>query len=218
MKDTPVFDLLPTALTVSTAQESARMSKLDTLPVLTSFMALALGRAVLHLADGSSLTVDAPRDGVTMLNEAPCDLALGRAAAAPICHVPAHLHPSVCAALHLGTPNTPPQLTLTGIERPEDEGTVKLHALDGEGRDVALTMPRPLHTRLGFPVPRHGGMPVQVSISPKPLETLEGAQQAFRFSVYPETSEGRAVLEVLGYAVQLDDDGKGVTKTHTPGS
>lgn len=177
------------------------------LPMLVSLTALSLGHAVLHLADGSSVDVDARREGLCASGESPFYLAgwpRGRFEESWAYGVPDHLQATVYAALGLwGVPQSgPPSLTLLSIDKQPDALT--FGAVDGEGQAVSLTMPRPVDVRPGFPMPRPVGVPVNLSVTRE--DTPPG--QGFTFKVYPETPEGRAVLELLSLSAQVEANGE----------
>ena len=191
MKDTTaVFDLLPTALTVSTTQESYPVSCAD-LPVLTVLTALSLGMAVLHLEDGSNVTVGTEPNIFFLPSNSPFVLGVGDG---EVYAVPDHLCATVRAALNLHRiGGLPLHLTLTGINQQSD--AVTFQAVNQEGQAVALSVPHPVFTQLEFNPSSLAG-PVGLIV------TCDRAQpsRAFHFEIQPETPEGQTVLEVLGYA------------------
>jgi len=76
---------------------------------------------------------------------------------------------------------------------------VTFQAVNQDGQAVALSVPRPVFTHLEIVMPP---MPQQVSV----IVTCEDAVQGrgFRFEIQHETPEGRAVLELLGYADRVE--------------
>lgn len=174
------------------------------LPQLASITALSLGRAVLHLADGSSVEVDAQQPDIWASTEGGY-LVVGRGEEAKAYGVPTHLQATLYAALRMWSAfyEGPPVLTLTGIDRQPD--TVTFQAVNQEGQAVALTMPRPVGVQPSFPMPREPGEPVSLEVTHKATPG-----HGFTFNIYPETQEGRAMLELLGYAERFSLSLEGV--------
>ncbi len=86
------------------------------LPWIVGLTALALGRATLHLEDGSSVSIDAGRDCAALMP----DLLI--LMPGPVYRVPTHLHATLQAALCLDQAGRAP-LILTGLELTTDEAT-----------------------------------------------------------------------------------------------
>ena len=162
------------------------------LPVLASLTALSLGRAMLHFKDGSSLPVNLPEQPGTVIRLRYSLLVIGQGENSQGYRVPEHLLPTVKAALGLWAYHeVQAPLTLTGIDW--QPSTAIFKATDSRGRAVSLSVPHPVFTQFAFD-------PSLLAGSVNLYVTRGTLGQAFHFEVQPETPEGRAMLELLGYA------------------
>ncbi len=92
----------------------------------------------------------------------------------------------------------PPALTSVFVS---PEGVTFITSADQE-----LTLPRPVWTQVGIPMPRLLGMPVTLTVFKGELDAVTrrpGEQLRASFDVYPDTPEGAAVLKALKWDGQV---------------
>ena len=99
----------------------------------------------------------------------------------------------------------PTTATLTAVYPAPDIVTFESYQHGAETPDF-VTAPRGALVRLGIPLPRLEGMPVQLTVT----DQEDGADfrdappcRVFFFDVYPETPEGAACLEALGLSERV---------------
>ncbi|WP_407569099.1 hypothetical protein [Deinococcus altitudinis] len=174
------------------------MADVEALPGVCAVLTLTDGsRVTVGLSDLPSLTPPSPEDVGLLIrwDNGPEPSGVYR--------VPAAMAGRVAWALGC-RPDTAPRL----MEVRPELNTVTFTALQHERCAYTLTVLRWACVRLGRPLPRFAGMPVELTITDEQrgrhAQGLE-ASRMFSFEVYPETPEGAACLEALGLMVSPPD-------------